>query len=456
MPLDQPLLRLDTATQLPWEKRGDGRYWTHITLGVEGQELDYFGVKDGRLFKRTELVTKRGLLRDDSLKSLAQLPILLDHPAAKRYYLNKEGLKVGQLTGEIARQDKTDGRLELIAEAFIDDHRGVTLLDEMLANGQTPEASPCYDVYDLTRLDRAGSSNVYEQWRDLYDHIAAPLWPGEGRGGAINRLHCDRKDPFEMDVSASLVDETGAKQFFLIGSQRSDKTTEVATVTLQQFNLGSGTFSTEDPNLVTQANTVSNELTTLRSDKSTLEEENGTLKGQVQILEREKKELTQRLDSAASDAEIQKLVTDAVAIHMKAIPIFQKHNPEYRADSKQFTWTPFQVMQAAVITASPGQKDEISALRSDKKGDVGQLTMLFNYIADQATADGAGTQLNSDKADGNLEALNGILGVIQGGRHERQLNSDKGDPNADGGGVGEIDGGDDEVKRIQQNNVGAS
>ena len=97
-----PLVRLDSASNLPWEKRADGRYWTHITLGVAGNRLDYWAVdKSGRPGKQTELVTGRGLYGDKSLKSLAQLPILLTHPKNKRYQLNREGLKVGQLTGNV-------------------------------------------------------------------------------------------------------------------------------------------------------------------------------------------------------------------------------------------------------------------------------------------------------------------------------------------------------------------
>ncbi|GEM_PF-2167145 len=176
------LLRLDKFSPLPWQKKPDGRYWTHVTLGEVGVPLTYLSV-DGK--KHTEVVTEKGLFNDDSVRSLAGLPILLKHPKNRRYNLNRDGLKVGHLLGEVAKEDG-----KLIAEAIVDDYRAVSIIDSLLAKGESPEASSGYLLSDL----RARSDGVYEQIRGVYDHVATPLFPGQGRGGQNLTLRFDSGD----------------------------------------------------------------------------------------------------------------------------------------------------------------------------------------------------------------------------------------------------------------------
>jgi len=59
-----------------------------------------------------------------------------------------------------------------------------------LAKGESPEASSGYLLSDL----RARSDGVYEQIRGIYDHVAAPLLPGQGRGGQNLTLRFDSGD----------------------------------------------------------------------------------------------------------------------------------------------------------------------------------------------------------------------------------------------------------------------
>ncbi|NEP10867.1 MAG: DUF2213 domain-containing protein [Symploca sp. SIO2C1] len=179
------LLRLDKYSPLPWEKKPDGRYWTYITLGEKGIPLTYlFPDKRGITQKRVEVVTEEGLF-NDSVKSVAGLPILLTHPKSRRYDLNRDGLKVGHLLGTIGREDG-----KLIAEAIIDDFRAVEIIDRLLAEGKTPEASSGYLLSEL----REREDGTFEQIRGEYDHVAAPLLPGQGRGGQNLTLRFDTGD----------------------------------------------------------------------------------------------------------------------------------------------------------------------------------------------------------------------------------------------------------------------
>ncbi len=471
MPLDQPLLRLDKSSQLPWERRPDGRYWTHITLGTAGQKLDYYGIQNGQLFKRTEVVTKRGLLRDDSIKTLAQLPILLTHPQQKRFRLNREGLKIGQLTGRVARADTVDSVDTLIAEAFIDDYRGVELLDQMLADGQKPEASPCYDVVDIIRMDSTASDGIvlFEQIRGPYDHIAAPLRQDEGRGGGGIRLHCDRADELEMiGVSTHLFDEPGAKLFFFGDTQRSDSiVSETTTMTTQTypFTLDGSNFSTADQPLANHAGNVDRTLTTLRSDMANrdqtiaqLQTQLGQAQAELGQVKAERDQLQLRSDQAQSPQAMQKQMAEHLGLLMKAIPIIQGVNPQFRADSKFLELTPFEVMQAAVIAAQPSQGDTIKSYRADSAENVGALKWIFNYVSENA---GKQQQQQTPGVTANTR-LDSVLEMITTGRGNADPGADQtsvlttdGTIRSDAGSIGEIDGGQAEIDRIQGNNVGA-
>ena len=150
-----------------------------------GHPLKYLSFHKNRPQERTEIVTDEGLFNDDSVRSIVGLPIVLSHPKERRYSLNREGLKVGHLLGTIGREDG-----KLIAEAIIDDYRGVEIIDRILREGGTPEASSGYLLSEL----RSRSDGIFEQIRGVYDHVAAPLLPGQGRGGENLTLRFDSGD----------------------------------------------------------------------------------------------------------------------------------------------------------------------------------------------------------------------------------------------------------------------
>lgn len=180
------MLRLDTFSKLPWEKKQDGRYWTHITLGEVGSQLRYYSRRaDGQIVERVETVTEEGLFNDDSVKSLPGLPIILVHPKQKTYNLNREGHRVGTILSTVGREDS-----KLIAEAIVDDWRGVELIDKLLKDGKSPEASSGYHLKDLLRRE----DGILEQIRGIYDHVAAPLQPGTARGGSNILMRFDSND----------------------------------------------------------------------------------------------------------------------------------------------------------------------------------------------------------------------------------------------------------------------
>ena len=339
------LFRWDSASNLPWEKRADGRYWTHITLGVAGNRLDYWSVDaSGKPRKHTEVVTNKGLYGDVSLKSLAQLPILLTHPRNKRYQLNREGLKVGQLTGNVARSDSND---RLIAEAFIDDYRAVQRIDQMLKQGQKPEASPCYDLDELLRTDDA---YVFEQIRGVYDHIAAPLFPGGGRGGQDVGLHLDSKEfaPIfvgyqGLAIAEPLLDGIADKglQSFVMRSDKGEK--EMPTIRLDGKD-----YEVEQP--------IADEIIRLRT---------------------EREDFKTRLDSVDSTAAINSAVAERIELWDKATPILRKLNPDFRADH---SWESSKIMLAAVAAHNGDLRPRLDSLDMSKTEDFYQLKGMFDML----------------------------------------------------------------------------
>ncbi|NER98442.1 MAG: DUF2213 domain-containing protein, partial [Symploca sp. SIO1B1] len=180
------LFRLDKFDPLPWEKLSDGRYWTHVVLGQVGKPLKYYSLdENGKLIERTEVVTEEGLFNDDSVRSIAGLPMVLAHPKQRKFNLNREGLRVGTLLNRIAREDG-----KLLVEAIIDDYRGVAVIERILATGKLPEASSGYGLKNLTQRE----DGIWEQFRGDYDHIAAPLEPGSGRAGEGVGLRFDQTE----------------------------------------------------------------------------------------------------------------------------------------------------------------------------------------------------------------------------------------------------------------------
>jgi len=90
------LFRLDKFDPLPWEKLSDGRYWTHVVLGQVGKPLKYYSLdENGKLIERTEVVTDAGLFNDDSVRTIAGLPMVLTHPKKKKVQSEQGGTKGG-------------------------------------------------------------------------------------------------------------------------------------------------------------------------------------------------------------------------------------------------------------------------------------------------------------------------------------------------------------------------
>lgn len=170
------MLRFDAYGKLPWERKKDGRYWTHITLGEVGSRMTYYSPRGD---KRVETVEERGLFNDDSVRSLSGLPVLLKHT---KYNLNQDGLRIGSILSNVAIEDN-----KLIAEVIIDDFRGVKLLDRFLGKGITPEASSGYHVKELIERE----DGLLEQIRGEYDHVLAPISPGTARAGRGITLRFD-------------------------------------------------------------------------------------------------------------------------------------------------------------------------------------------------------------------------------------------------------------------------
>lgn len=223
------MLRFDAYSPLPWEKKADGRYWTHITLGEVGAKIPYYSRRGDKLIKRVEIVEEEGLFNDDSLASLPGLPVILKHT---KYNLNRDGFKIGSVLSAIAREDN-----KLLAEAIIDDYRGVELLDRLLAEGKTPEASSGYHLKELKKRE----NGLLEQIRGDYDHVVAPLMPGLARAGrgitmrfdsllaeedAVNDrarqyfVFGDKKDMTEVNDGKDLIIRFDSKDFILKGVNR--------------------------------------------------------------------------------------------------------------------------------------------------------------------------------------------------------------------------------------------
>lgn len=256
------MYRLDTYSKLPWEKKPDGRYWTHITLGEVGKELKYYSkLPMGRIEERVELATDEGLFNDDSVQSLPGLPILLKHPQGKSFRLNKDGLKVGTILGSIGREDG-----KLIAEAIIDDYRGVSLIDELLKKGGYPEASSGYLLKEL----RSRSDGKFEQIRGVYDHVAAPLLPGHGRGGQDLIMRFDSEDA------------TDSKLYFDFGSKprMSDLIVRLDNKDIILRDVGDDVKEAIE-GLRSRLDTAISDLEGVEERVVELQEENDKLKGQL-------------------------------------------------------------------------------------------------------------------------------------------------------------------------------
>ncbi|NET61716.1 MAG: DUF2213 domain-containing protein [Symploca sp. SIO2E6] len=318
------LLRLDKYSPLPWEKKADGRYWTYITLGEVGHPLTYlFPNKRGNTQKRVEVVTEEGLF-NDSVKSVAGLPILLNHPKSRRYNLNRDGLKVGHLLGTVGREDG-----KLIAEAIVDDYRAVEIIDRLLAEGKTPEASSGYLLKDLI----AREDGSFEQIREEYDHVAAPLLPGQGRGGQNLTLRFDTGDAVVEPL------------YFLFNNDSEKKEERNVSDLIVRID------EKDQRILKDVADDVKDAITALQSRIDTLTKDLEGAEGKIGELEKENDTLQGRLDAADTTTNTEDIETQVQArfdAWNEVIPVVGSDKLEI--DSKL---TPSQIKAAAIAILNP-------------------------------------------------------------------------------------------------------
>lgn len=220
-------IRLDYKP-LTWVKRPDGRYHVHVTLGEVDAPLKYTYFNGDEIKERTEIVTEDGLFNDRSVTSVTGLPILLKHPKRQRYNLNEEGLRIGTILGTHIKEDT-----KLISEAVIDDYRAVKIIDQLLAARLTPEASSCYFCDRMTPR----SDGVLQQYRGLYDHVAAPLYPGRGRAGRNVTVRFDSGDTWESNLDLDIKDlekdaAIATPLYFFLKSDEVKKSDETKTDTI--------------------------------------------------------------------------------------------------------------------------------------------------------------------------------------------------------------------------------
>ncbi|NEP55999.1 MAG: DUF2213 domain-containing protein [Symploca sp. SIO2G7] len=319
------LLRLDKYNPLPWEKKADGRYWTYITLGEVGHPLTYlFSDKRGNTQKRVEVVSEGGLF-NDSVKSVVGLPILLTHPKSRRYNLNRDGLKVGHLLGTIGREDG-----KLIAEAIVDDYRAVEIIDRLLAEGKTPEASSGYLLSEL----REREDGIFEQIREAYDHVAAPLLPGQGRGGQNLTLRFDTGDAVVEPL------------YWLFDTDRKEeKTTFVSDLIVR--------IDEKDQRILKDVNDdVKDAITALQSRIDTLISDLEGTEERIEELQTEKDTLQGRLDAADTNTDSSGDIETAVQARFDAwnevIPVVGSDKLEI--DGKL---TPSQIKAKAIKLLNP-------------------------------------------------------------------------------------------------------
>ncbi len=297
------MLRFDAYGKLPWERKKDGRYWTHITLGEVGSKMTYYSPRGD---KRIETVEERGLFNDDSVRSLSGLPVLLKHT---KYNLNRDGLKIGSILSNVAREDS-----KLIAEVIIDDFRGVELLDQFLSKGITPEASSGYHVKELIERE----DGLLEQIRGEYDHVLAPIPPGMARAGRGITLRFD---------SLGEDDAVSDRQYFIFKGENMPQT-DTNSGKKMIIRMDKKDIILENVNLETEEvlNFQNDRIDSLTADLEGSEEKIAELESKVQTLESEVASRSDSIDPETVEVEI--------ALRMDAWGDINTYAPQIKPDYK--------------------------------------------------------------------------------------------------------------------------
>lgn len=366
------MLRFDAYGKLPWERKKDGRYWTHITLGEVGSRMPYYSPKGD---KRIETVGEEGLFNDDSVRSLSGLPVLLKHV---KYNLNQDGLKIGSVLNAVGREDS-----KLIAEVIIDDIRAIRLLDQLLEQGKTPEASSGYHVKKLIQRE----DGLLEQIRGDYDHVVAPLPPGMARAGRGITLRFD---------SLSDEDAVSDRNYFIFGGEKMPQQTEgngngkkmIIRLDSRDLILEGVDQSTEEA-----LNYQHDRIDSLTADLEGSEEKIKELEGEIKTLKEQAETRTDAISPEAVEGEI--------ALRMDAWDEVRGLAPTIKPDYKL---SQIDILKQGIKAVAPNAQMNLDSLSDDTirgiwEGIKVKVNPTRSDSAPRSTDGFLNNQRNGDRAD---------------------------------------------------------
>jgi hypothetical protein len=326
-----PIFNIDNQSQkLVWEKKPDGRYYAHITLGIADLKLPYF---DSTNRKYHQIITEEELFSDSSVKSAYGMPILLGHPKWVKYNLNKEGLLIGHTLETFVRDDKT-----LLMPCVIDDYRGIKLINSIIESGEgNVEASP---AYYLDHRQWSEELQAYLQIGRTYDHeaIGDINW---GRGGQNIILHTDSKDSERAIICFSgieklYIDECISTYDVIESINTTTETdyyiekTEQIIMTTKKVTYQEKSYEVPEP--------IADHIEKLESDNKNLKLQSDSLEIKIGVLQQnlEDKKDTINLDSVGA------MIKESVKLWQDLTPSFQQDNSAFNPD---YSLTPNQIKE---------------------------------------------------------------------------------------------------------------
>ena len=137
-----------------------------------------------------ELVLSEVLLNEDSLKTLALIPMCNDHPPVKLLDVDTTRMYQVGYTGETIEQQKEDDEIYIGPMATITDRKAIEDVDagkQELSAGYTCRLDETPGIYKGQKYDAV-------QRERIYNHIAIV---SKGRAGENVRLHLDGSDATE-------------------------------------------------------------------------------------------------------------------------------------------------------------------------------------------------------------------------------------------------------------------
>ncbi|MBW4636335.1 MAG: DUF2213 domain-containing protein [Iphinoe sp. HA4291-MV1] len=425
------MLRIDGRVKLRWEKTPTGIYRLFAAFGEAGRELKYlqFDTKSGTK-QRIEYITEEELFHPDSLETAYGLPVLLKHPTSGMFENNKEGLLVGSTLQEFIREDNT-----LLIPIALQDGRATRVLSKAIERKEHLEVSPGYWIQEA----RLMPDGRYEQIGRRYDHLAAPLQPGEGRGGFAIRLRIDSTDvcvseDFEMEqVEAEEKTEQGAIQYgnnadktiVSFAKSRQDNKKRMKTLVLDSVG-----YEIEDEDLFTatvalkqRADSQAVELATVKTENTNLQaridaltKENADLKGEVSGY-KVKVEAWEKSSAGTGDA-LAKLSEgialdrkDSIETWMLALPQLRQDNAKYEPD---YSLSPTEIKALYLVSKHPDLKTDVAD--ADLSTDTGKryIDSLWKVLKPQLSEGDASNTLRErqdafSRIDRQLSFLNSAV-----------------------------------------------